>query len=98
MLFTVSYASLERIENDYAVCEVEQISFLESAVGDFTKECYMDNVPLTMFDETGTQPLEGHVYSVEHDGEHVVKIVRYEENETQRRIDWIRSIGKTIIN
>ena len=34
----ISYASLERIEGEYAVLEVEKISFFESKVGDFSKK------------------------------------------------------------
>ncbi|MBR3720854.1 MAG: hypothetical protein IKN09_03855 [Clostridia bacterium] len=92
----LSYASLERIENGFAVCEVEQVSVFDSTVGDFSKECYMADIPLALFEESYVQPVEGHVYSVEHDGKNVTKVVRYEESETQRRINWLQSIGKTL--
>ena len=90
----VSYASLERVEGDYAVFEVEQLSIFESKVGDFSKECYMINVPLEMFVKLGISILEGKVYSVLHNGSEVHAILRLEKGETKRREEWLKSLGK----
>lgn len=92
----ISYASLERFEGDYAVCEVEQLSIFESIVGDFSKECYMADVHVTMFSEKGISANIGNVYSVEHDGEKVLRIIRLEKNETKRRMEWLKSMGKKL--
>ena len=92
----VSYASLERFEGDYAVCEVEQISIFDSFIEDFSKECYMADVPVSMFYERNISANVGNVYSVEHDGSNVIDIIRLEEAETNRRIEWLKSIGRKI--
>ena len=92
----VSYASLERFEGDYAVCEVEQISIFFCFLEDFSKECYMADVPVSMFYERNISANVGNVYSVEHDGSNVIDIIRLEEAETNRRIEWIKSIGRKI--
>lgn len=90
----VSYASLERVEGDYAVCEVEQLSVLDSQIGDFNKQCYMVNIPIEMFVNSGVSMLVGKVYSVVHDGPEVFKIIRIEKEETKRRKEWLKSLGK----
>ena len=87
----ISYASLERFEGDYAVCEVEQVSILDSIVGDFSKECYMADVPLSLFKVKGIPTKIGSIYTIEHDGRKVIQIIRLEEAETQRRIDWLQT-------
>ena len=92
----ISYASLERFEGDFAVLEVEQLSIFESVVGDFSKECYMANVPVKLFHEVKLPLNTGTVYSVEHDGKQVNEVLRVEEAETNRRIEWLQAIGKKI--
>ena len=89
---TISYASLERLEGNYAVCEVEQISILDSRVGDFSKACYMADIPVNMFGDRGIPIREGNVYSVEHDGTKVSKVIRIEEAETVRRREWLQTV------
>ena len=88
----ISYASLERFEGNFAVCEVEQLSILDSIIGDFSKECYMADVPVNLFTEKGISLCVGNVYSVEHDGTHVIEVIRVEEAETVRRKEWLQSI------
>lgn len=90
----VSYASLERVEGDNAICEVEQLSILESQVGDFNKKCYMVNIPLEKFVKLGVSILEGKIYSVVHDGSMVDAVLRLEKDETKRREEWRKSLGK----
>ena len=90
----ISYASLERVEGDYAVCEVEQLSIFYSKVGNFDKECFMANIPLEKFIDSGVSILVGNVYSVEHDGKQVFRVVRLEKEETKRRQEWLKSLGK----
>ncbi len=92
----ISYASLERFEGNYAVCEVEQLSIFDSIIGDFSKECYMADVPTELFDEKGISMIIGNVYSVEHDGSKVIQIIRLEEAETQRRVEWLQALGKKL--
>ncbi len=90
----ISYASLKRFEGDYAVCEIEQLSILESIIGDFSKEIYMTNVPAEMFNKKGISINVGYIYSVEHDGFNVTEVIRIEGPETRRRIEWLQIIGK----
>ena len=88
----ISYASLERFEGDYAVCEVEQLSIFESVVGDFSKECYMADVPANLLDEKNIPMNVGNVYSVVHDGENVKDVIRLEEAEKNRRVAWLQAL------
>lgn len=88
----ISYASLERFEGDYAVCEVEQLSIIESVVGDFSKECYMADVPANLFYEKNIPMNVGNVYSVVHDGENVKEVIRLEEAEKNRRVAWLQAL------
>ena len=92
----ISYASLERFEGDYAVCEVEQLEIYASVVGDFSKECYMADVPEALFAENNISMETGNVYSVEHDGENVTRVIRLEKDETKRRKEWLKSLGKKL--
>lgn len=88
----MSYASLERFEGNYAVCEVEQCSVFESVVGDTTKKTYMADVPVKLFIDRNISMKVGGVYSVLHDGVNVKKVVRAEEYERERRILWMQSL------
>lgn len=90
----VSYASLDRLEGDYAVFEVEKLSIIDSKIGDFSKECFMADIPVTKFIDNKISLLTGNVYSVEHDGENITKLLRLEKEETKRRKEWLKSLGK----
>ncbi len=93
----ISYASLERIEEEFAVCEVEKIFFFNSIVGDFTKECFTANIPLNFFNDKGITVQNGNVYSVVVENEEVKEVLRYEEAETRRRKEWISSIQRNTL-
>lgn len=93
----ISYASLERIEGEFAVCEVEKISFLCSVVGDFSKECFTASIPLNFFTDKGITLENGNVYSVIVEGEDVKEVVRYENAETRRRKEWIKLSNRNAI-
>lgn len=93
----ISYASLERIEGEYAVLEVEKISFFESKVGDFSKECYMVDIPISFFYDKCISVKTGSVYSVEHDGKNVTEVIRLEDEETRRRIKWLEIQGSIVL-
>lgn len=93
----ISYASLERIEEGFAVCEVEKIFFFSSIVGDFTKECFTANIPLNFFNDKGITVQTGNVYSVVVENEEVKEVLRYEEAETRRRKEWISSIQRNTL-
>ena len=93
----ISYASLERIEGEYAVLEVEKLSVFASIVGDFSKECYMVDVPISFFYDKCISVKTGSVYSVEHDGKNVTEIIRLEEEETRRRIKWLEIQGSIVL-
>lgn len=93
----ISYASLERIEGEFAVCEVEKISFLYSVVGDFSKECFTANIPLNFFTDKEITLENGNIYSVIVEGEDVKEVIRYENAETRRRKEWIMLIQRNTL-
>ena len=88
-----SYASIDRIEDDFAVCEVELIPVGESNPEDFaTKDCEMMDVSLQEISGNLLEVDEGDILVVEHDGENVISIYGKDEEEKARRLEVLRSI------
>ena len=89
----ISYASVDRIEGEFAVCEVELISFDESKPEDFeTKETVMIDIPLDDFPEIFGGPKEGDVWVIEHDTECVQWVYYKDEEEMARRLEILNQI------
>ena len=70
-----SYASIDRIEGQFAVCEVELIPIEESKPEDFViKECEMMDVSLRKIPFFIRKVKEGDILVVEHDGQNVTYV------------------------
>ena len=92
-----SYASIDRIEGKYAVCEVEMIGIEESKPTDFNKETKMMEFLLkenwfSRILNLKTKLKEGDIIVVEHDGEKITKICNTDNAEKQRRIEVLKAI------
>ena len=90
-----SYASIDRIEGQYAICEVELLPVKESKPEDFaTKETVMMDVPLKRFPKLLGKVKEGAIFIVEHDGKKVDFVYFRAEKEKRRRLEILRNIMK----
>lgn len=88
-----SYASIDRIEGKFAVCEVELIPVEESKPEDFaTKETEMFDVPLQKIPTSIGEVQEGDILVVEHDFEDVYFVYYKDEEEKARRLEILKSI------
>lgn len=92
-----SYASVGRIEKDFAVCEVEMIPIEKSNPDDFDKETKFIDIPIkenlliNIWFIWGKLQ-EGDIVVVEHDGEYVTKIYYKDDAEKKRRIEILQAI------
>lgn len=83
----LSYLTIDRVEGDFAVCEVEQIPCIDARVDDFICiSCFMADVPKAMFTSKGLQIKEGNVYTALHNGETVDEVCTIDDAEKKRRI------------
>lgn len=90
-----SYASIDRLERTFAVCEVELVSIDKSVTTDFaSKKTKMMEIPIAELWATVRWVEEGDVIVVKHDGVNVTKVCYKSEAEKQRRIDLIKAIMK----
>lgn len=88
-----SYASIDRIEGKFAVCEVELIPVEESKPEDFaTKETEMFDVSLQKISTFIGEVQEGDILVVEHDLEDVYFVYYKDEEEKARRLEILKSI------
>ena len=88
-----SYASIDRIEGKYAVCEVELLPVEESRPEDFAiKDCEMMDVSLRKIPFFIRKVKEGDILVVEHNGENVTRVYRKDEEEKARRLEILRGI------
>ena len=88
-----SYASIDRIEGQFAVCEVELIPIEESKPEDFViKECEMMDVSLRKIPFFIRKVKEGDILVVEHDGQNVTYVYCKDKEEKARRLEVLRSI------
>lgn len=82
-----SYASIDRIEEKFAVCEVEMIEIENSKAEDYCeKETKMMNILLEKITARVGNIKEGDILVVEHNGEEIKEIYYKDEEEKQRRV------------
>lgn len=87
-----SYASVDRIEGKFAVCEVELIPVEQSRPEDFaTKETEMLDILLQEIPKSLGEIDEGDILVVEHDGQTITTVYFKDEEEKKRRVDLLRS-------
>lgn len=88
-----SYASIDRIEGKFAVCEVELLPIEESKPEDFVaKDTEIMDILLQEIPENLGKVQEGDVLVVEHDGENVTSVYYKDEEEKARRVELLKSI------
>lgn len=88
-----SYASIDRIEDKFAVCEVEILPIEESRTEDFAiKDTEMMDILLQEIPENIGKVQEGDVLVVEHDDENVTSVYYKDEEEKARRVELLKSI------
>lgn len=86
-----SFASIDRIEGEIVVVEVELLSYEESRTDDFAdKETVMLNISLQQIPTDFGEVNEGDILVVEHDGENVSMVYYKDEEERVRRIELLR--------
>ena len=83
-----SYASVERIEGEFVVAEVELLPFEESSPEDYaTKDTTIIDIELQEVTSYVGEVNEGDILVVEHDGENVTLIYYKDEEERKRRVE-----------
>lgn len=88
-----SYASIDRIEGNFAVCEVEMLELENSKnVSNFDKETKMMDIPMEKFPNDMGEVKEGDILVVEHNDEEVTEVYDKDEKEKQRRIKAIQEM------
>lgn len=89
----LSYASIDRIEGNYVVCEVEQVPYTDARIDDFVCiSCFMTDVPKGMFEFKGLPIREGNIYRVLHNGETIDEVVCIDEAEKNRRLKVLNNL------
>ena len=86
-----SYASIDRIEGKFAVCEVELISVEERNGEEFVyyNTEFMDILLKEIPAYVGNVK-DGDILVVEHDGKNITSICYKDEREKERRIELLR--------
>ena len=88
-----SYASIDRIEGEIAVCEVELLPYDKSRPEDFaTKETIMVDIPLKTIPWDIGEVKEGDILIVEHDGKNVTFLYYKDNREKARRLEALKNI------
>jgi len=88
-----SYASIDRIEETFAVCEVEMIEIENSKAEDYCeKETEMINIILEKITARVGNIKEGDILVVEHNGEEITEVYCKDEEEKQRRIAVLKEL------
>ena len=86
-----SYASIDRIEGKFAVCEVELISVKARKREEYVPyDTEFMDVPLENFPENLGKIKDGDIFVVEHDGENIISICFKDEMEKARRLELLR--------
>ncbi len=89
----ISFASIDRIEGKFAVCEVELIIASDSKPEDFaTKDTAMMDVSLERFPVFMGKPQEGDIFLVEHDSKNVTNVYCRCEEEKKKRLEILGGI------
>ena len=85
-----SYLSVDRIENDYAVCELELIDIETSRQTDpWDRETQMVDIPIQFLNDVN----EGDILQVEHCGEVIERIIGIDMEEKRRRVEILARLG-----
>ena len=88
-----SYASIDRIEEKFAVCEVEMIEIENSKPEDYSeKETKMMNVILEKITDKVGNVKESDILVVEHNGEEITEVYYKDEQEKQRRMAVLKEL------
>lgn len=88
-----SYASVDRIEENFVVCEVEKIEMESSRTADYSqKETTMMSVLLETVEKNLGDIQEGDIIVIEHDGNNITEVYHKDEEEKQRRISILKQI------
>lgn len=87
-----SYVSIDRIEGNFAVCEVELIDFERSKPDDFDKPTEFVDIYLEQINVSVGDVKEGDIIVIEHDENGIIDICYKDEAEKQRRIDVLKAI------
>lgn len=86
-----SYASIDRIEGKYAVCEVELISIEERNIEEFVRyDTVCMDVLLKEIHANLGKIKDGDIFVVEHDGKNITSICYKDEMEKTRRLELLR--------
>ena len=90
-----SYASIDRIEGKWAVCEVELHSVEESLNLDvFEKLTEMIDVEVDIITQSCGDVIEGDILIVEHDCTNIKFVYEKDDTEKERRIELLKEIMK----
>lgn len=88
-----SYASVDRIEGKFAVCEVELISLKARNAEEYVPydtefmDVHLKDIPTTLGNVR-----DGDILVVEHDGENITSIYYKDEMEKARRLELLREM------
>ncbi len=82
-----SYLTVEGHEGNLIHCEVENIPIDQRPNTPYVSNCFFDDVNYDLFG--GVFPVQGDIYSCEHDGKKVIKIYGVEYLEKARRINML---------
>lgn len=89
----ISYASIDRIEGKYAVCELEFVDIIESKKINFEdKETEMVDIPLTELEICAREAKEGDILIVKHNNGKEIIVLSIDYAEKHRRIKKLREI------
>ena len=90
-----SFASIDRIEGEILVLEVEMLPFEESKPEDFaSKDTVMLDITRQQIPTDVGEVNEGDILVIEHNGETVSFIYYKDEEERARRIELLREMWK----
>lgn len=88
-----SYASIDRIEGSYMVCEVELIELEESFNVDYSdRETEMMDIPLEKVLSQLGEVTNGDILVVIHNGQSITEVCGKDYDEKQRRIDYLKDL------
>lgn len=88
-----SFVSVEELEGEFAVCELELLPIEESKTTYYSqKETKMVDIPMEMVTQVIPDVSEGDIIVVMHDGEAVESVCYRDNSEKERRIELIKAM------
>ena len=94
----ISYASVDRIEDNFAVCEVEMVDIKDSRnKDDYDIDTQMIDIPLSFANNQIDQIQEGDILIVLQDDGKVLWIYCKDDKEKQRRLDVLKGLKQKIV-